>query len=108
MTWRKRVFDTLVAEFAPLHLEVINESPMHGLPESAEKHFRIILVSSRCETLGRIERHRQVNELLAEEITQHIHALSIQAFTPDEWEKKQGLTFNSPPCMGGGKREGVK
>jgi BolA protein len=104
--WRKRIYDKLIAEFKPLHLELENESPKHGLPESAEKHFRVVLVSSAMEGLLRIDRHRRVNEVLAEELRDHVHALSLQAFTPEEWEKK-GKTFASPACLGGGKKEGL-
>lgn len=104
---RSILFTKLTRAFQPLHLELINESPQHGLPESAEKHFRLVLVSSRMEGLSRVDRHRKVNEVLADELRTHVHALSIQAFTPDEWDKKQGATFASPPCLGGGKREGI-
>ena len=107
MIWRKKIFDKLVEAFKPLHLEVVNESSQHGLPESAEKHFRVVLVSSAMEDVSRIDRHRKVNDLLAGELRDHIHALSVQAFTPDEWEKKQGTTFASPACLGGGKKEGI-
>ena len=107
MIWRKRIYDKLIERFKPLHLDVVNESPMHGLPESAEKHFRVVLVSSKMEGLARIDRHRQVNDVLQSEIKEHVHALSVQAFTPEEWDKKLGTTFSSPACLGGGKREGI-
>ncbi len=107
-TYRSKIFAKLEREFTPLHLELTNESPMHGLPESAEKHFRIVLVSSKFEGLSRIDRQRRVNELLAEELKAQVHALSMQIFTPEEWEKKQGATFASPACLGGGKREGIR
>ena len=102
---RKAMYDKLMAQFKPLHMELVCESHMHGLPESAEKHFRLVLVSSQMENLSRIERHRVVNQLLAHELKTHVHALSIQAFTPDEWDRKQGSTFASPACLGGGKHE---
>lgn len=102
---RHAMYEKLLAQFKPLHLELKNESPMHGLPESAEKHFRLILVSSAMDGLSRIDRHRAVNDLLSPELKSHVHALTIQAFTPEEWEKKQGATFASPACLGGGKHE---
>jgi BolA protein len=107
LIWQKRIVDKLMLEFSPLHVECVNESPQHGLPESAEKHFRVVLVSSKMEGVSRIDRHRLVNTLLAEELREQIHALSVQAFTPTEWEKKQGATFVSPACLGGGKKEGI-
>ena len=107
MIWQKRIYDKLVSEFSPQHLECVNESPQHGLSESAEKHFRVVMVSSKMSGVSRIDRHRLVNDLLATELREHIHALSVQAFTPEEWEKKQGVTFASPACLGGGKKEGL-
>lgn len=88
----------------PSHLQLINESPSHGLKPEAEKHFKVIAVSEMFEGLSRIDRHRRVNEILAEELRTHIHALSVQAFTPSEWREKNGVTFDSPACMGGSKR----
>jgi BolA family transcriptional regulator, general stress-responsive regulator len=105
--WRPILFKKLEDAFKPLHMELINESPQHGLPESAEKHFRLVMVSSAFEGVSRIDRQRQVNAAIAEELAAHIHAFTMQVFTPDEWDKKQGKTFASPACLGGGKREGI-
>jgi len=90
----------------PQHLELVNESPQHGLPPEAEKHFRVVVVSDGFANQMRIERHRLVHEAVAEELKSHVHALSVQAFTPEEWEKRQGSTFSSPQCLGGSKRHG--
>ena len=89
----------------PPHLELVNESPMHGLKPEAEKHFRLVVVSELFEGLSRIERHRRVHEILAEELRTHVHAPSVQAFTPKEWRERAGATHASPECLGGGKRE---
>ena len=105
---RSSLFKKLEDALKPLHLELNNESPMHGLPESAEKHFRLVLVSSQFAALTRVERHRKIKEIVAEELSRHVHALSIQAFTPEEWEKRQRETFASPACLGGSKRESGK
>jgi BolA protein len=99
--------DKLSAELAPSHLELVNESPQHGLAASAEKHFRVVAVSSKFVGLSRIERHRLVHTIVAEELRTHVHALSVQAYSADEWAKKNGETFQSPECLGGGKREGI-
>lgn len=107
MIVRSQLIEKLYQAFAPLHLEVINESPQHGLPETAEKHFRVIIVSTAWEGLTRLDRHRLVNEVLAADLRERVHALSLQAFTPSEWQKKGGQTFSSPACLGGGKKEGL-
>lgn len=99
--------EKLSSLLSPSYLEIVNESPQHGLPAEAEKHFRVVAVSEFFEGQGRVDRHRQVNQILAEELKTQIHALSIQAFTPKEWREKNGTTFQSPECLGGGKRERV-
>ena len=98
----------LEAKLQPTHLELQNESPQHGLPLEAEKHFRVVAVSALFAGLSRIERHRLVHATVAQELKQHVHALSVQAYTPQEWALKSGETFSSPPCLGGSKREGIE
>lgn len=99
--------EKLEHQLRPVHLELLNESPNHGLPLAAEKHFRIVAVAEIFSRLSRVERHRLVHDAVAEELSTHVHALSVQAFTPEEWAKKNGETFSSPECLGGGKREGI-
>ncbi len=90
----------------PFHLSILNESPQHGLPASAEKHFRVVVVSDQFDGLARLDRQRRVNALLAELLKTHIHALAMQTFTPEEWTKANGQTLASPACLGGGKQHG--
>lgn len=87
--------------FAPKHLEVINESGMHSVPAGSESHFKLVIVSSKFLGKKLMERHRMVNEILAHELKEKIHALSLQTLTPEEWEKKEGTITASPPCVGG-------
>lgn len=98
----------LTDQLQPIHLEILNESPMHGLTKEAEKHFRVIIVSAKFDGLSRVERHRLVHEVVAQELKQHIHALAVQTMTEPEWVASQGQTIQSPECLGGGKREGLK
>lgn len=101
----KIIREKLSSILMPPYLELQNESPQHGLPASAEKHFRLVVVSENFDGLGRIDRHRRVNEILATELQTLVHALSIQAFTPAEWQARGGQTHASPDCLGGGKRD---
>jgi BolA protein len=32
-----------------------------------------------------------------------VHALSIEALTPEQWTARGGQTLPSPPCLGGSK-----
>ena len=69
------------------------------------------MVSSKFDSCERpLARHRLVNQCLAEELSDDggaVHALSITAYTPGQWEevkRKAGGTFApepSPKCQGG-------
>lgn len=85
-------------------LELHDESHMHAVPPGAESHFRVVVVSEGFAGLTRVARHRRVNALAAEELATGLHALSLQAFTPEEWAAEVAL-HASPPCLGGGRRE---
>lgn len=86
MTMEDRIVERLTTVFAPLALEVVNESHLHhghaNSPGSGQSHFRVHVVSARFTGLGRLERHRLVNEALAEELSAGIHALAVKAEPP--------------------------
>ena len=67
-------------------LEVINESHLHAGHAGAGEgsHWRVRLVSSRCVGLSRLARHRLVYDALRSVIPQGVHALAIEAGSPDE------------------------
>ncbi|KAG9345278.1 hypothetical protein JZ751_009824 [Albula glossodonta] len=94
----------LTQALEPEHLEVMNESHMHAVPPGSESHFRVLVVSQRFEGLSLLQRHRLVNETLREELSTLIHALAIQAKTPQQWDSNRSLA-KSPPCMGGSKHD---
>ena len=97
--------EKLNASFAPSYLEVLNESDNHNVPPGSESHFKVTIVSNEFESKMLIARHRMINKLLAEELAGAIHALSIHSFTPSEWSEKNQQSRQSPPCLGGAKRE---
>jgi BolA protein len=72
----------------PTRLDVINESELHAghrnSPGTGESHFRILIVSETFAGKSRVERHRLVNELLAEELQGSIHALALSTLAPGE------------------------
>ncbi len=78
----------LQATLAPERFEVIDESHHHaghaGARPEGESHFRVEVVSSAFEGLNRIARQRLIYKALAEEMATDIHALAIDARTPDE------------------------
>jgi len=48
---------------------------------SGETHFKVIVVSDLFDKKLPLDRHRSVNECLADELATGVHALSIQAKT---------------------------
>jgi BolA protein len=103
MQIQTQIEQKLRAQFAPLHLEVDNESHMHDMPEGSESHFRVVLVAQQFDGKPLIQRHRAVNAILDEELKGQIHALALHTMTPEEWFAKGGEAPESPPCLGGGK-----
>jgi len=85
------------------HMEVLNESGGHNVPRGSETHFKVVVVSGEFEGVLPLQRHRRVNEILQAELDNGVHALSIVAKTPKQWEKK-GVVDPSPPCHGGSRR----
>jgi stress-induced morphogen len=70
-------------------------------PKNAETHFKVIVVSSQFDSVkSPLQRHRLVNGTLAKELEGPVHALSIIAKSPAQWEKSQSVPA-SPNCQGG-------
>lgn len=105
MTMQETITDKLHRNLEPHHLEVRNESHMHNVPPGSESHFRLLVVSGQFEGRSRIERHRAIHRLLADELAEGLHALAVDAFTPGEWERRGRQAGVSPSCHGGEKRD---
>ncbi len=91
MQIESRIREKLLDAFAPVHLAIENESRKHaghaamkGLAQTGETHFNVVIVSERFDGRSRVERHRMVNETLADELAGPVHALSVKAMTPAE------------------------
>ena len=88
MTVEHSIKEKLTRAFAPEALDVVNDSHRHaghaGSPGTGESHFSIKVVSDAFAGKSRLERHRMVNAVLAEELAGKIHALAITALAPSE------------------------
>ena len=73
--------------FAISHIDVIDFSD--GACSGAK--LELIIVSSDFEKVPLIQRHRKVQALLKEDglMDEKIHALTIKAWTPEQWEAKK-------------------
>jgi len=96
------LIETLISkDIHPAHLEVLDESYMHSVPEGAQSHFKVTVVSDVFEGCTLIQRHRRMNQLLQPAFDKGIHALALHTMTPEEWNKKGGVSPTSPQCQGG-------
>jgi BolA protein len=84
----ERMRSKLEAALAPERLEIEDQSYLHaghaGARPGGQTHFRIKVASARFIGKGRLERHRMVYALLADEIADGVHALAIETRTPGQ------------------------
>ncbi len=75
------------------HLELTDESAAHaGHPGAAggAGHYRLLIVSPRFRDRDAVGRHRLVYEAVGDLIPSEVHALAIEAYTPEEWQARSG------------------
>ena len=92
MSVADQIRQKLSANFAPEELVVVDESARHaghsGARPGGETHFDVRIVSRSFDGASRIERQRRIYAVLAEEMKNQIHALSLTALTPVEaWQE---------------------
>lgn len=83
----QRIHDRLNVIFRPQSLDVGDDSALHAGHEGARSgggHYAVTIVSPVFSGVSMLERHRMVYDALADMMQKEIHALSIQAHTPDE------------------------
>jgi BolA protein len=71
---------------APTALEIIDDSARHAGHAGAREggHYRVMLVAEAFRGHSQLERHRLVYAAVAPLMHGAVHALNIQARTPDE------------------------
>ena len=72
----------LQASFAPVRLEVMDESEEHrghgGWREGGGTHWRIRMEAPGLAAMTRVQRHRAVHAALGPELIGRIHALALE------------------------------
>lgn len=87
MTRIDRIRAALQAALQPSALEVVDDSHKHAGHEGARDgrgHFTVRVVSPAFAGKAPLARHRAVYAALGEMMQTDIHALAIEARTPDE------------------------
>lgn len=99
-----------MAELAPIdnvrceNMPSVDSRPnKHNVGPGSESHFKVVIVSQAFADKRLLQCHRMVNEVLAEELSNYIHALAIHTYSPEKWAATNAAP-DSPNCMGGNKR----
>jgi BolA protein len=73
---------------SPERLAVIDDSARHrghaGHDPRGESHFTVEIVSPAFAGKSRVQRHRLINQALAQLLAERVHALAIVAKAPGE------------------------
>ena len=72
---------------SPLHIEIIDDSAKHAGHAGARQgggHYQLKIVSASFAGLRTMQRHRLVYDALGLLMTREIHALSIDARSPQD------------------------
>lgn len=92
----ERIRRTLSQALVPDSLDIVDDSARHaghahvtarpgGAQDASETHFKIKVVSTRFEGKSRLQRHRAINDLIADEMGPNkVHAIAIDARAPGE------------------------
>ncbi|MCC5857968.1 MAG: BolA family transcriptional regulator [Ectothiorhodospiraceae bacterium] len=83
---RERMHDALAVQ----QLEVVDESHLHAGHAGARDgrgHFRVLVVSDAFADKSPLQRHRLIYEAMGDAMETDIHALTIQAMTPQEYQQ---------------------
>ncbi|GEQ99243.1 BolA family transcriptional regulator [Iodidimonas gelatinilytica] len=77
----------LLAAFHPTHMDLRDESHKHvghaGHRETGESHFHLEMESAQFAGKSAVARQRMVYALLAEDLREQVHALSLKLRAPE-------------------------
>lgn len=57
-------------------------------------HFQGVIISPEFAGKSMVQQHQLVYQALGSKMGNEIHALSIQTYTPEQWQEKQQQTLN--------------
>ncbi len=72
--------------FSPVFLEVIDESDQHighAGHQGGGRHFAVVIAATQLNGLSRVDAHRQIYALFADQMPDQIHALRIKVVKTD-------------------------
>jgi BolA family transcriptional regulator, general stress-responsive regulator len=88
--YSERMRVKLMQAFQPLDLNITDDSSRHAghmgeNPDGGgETHFNVSMVSEAFTGKSRVDRQRLVHAVLADELSERVHALSLKLTAPSE------------------------
>lgn len=79
--------------------EKIQQTIVSALPDAqvavddltgTSDHFQVTIVHQGFSGVSSIDRHRQIYDILGQDVGGAIHALSLKTYTPQQWETLSG------------------
>ena len=93
MSIADKISEILCQKLSVEKIRIEDESFKHANHQETKKsqggHFSILIVSQSFKDKKPLERHRMIYSALMNQFKDKIHALAIQALTPEEYEKKR-------------------
>ena len=92
MALKEQLTQKIEAALSPVYLSIVDETWKHAGHAGAiagKGHFTMHLVSEKFEGMMLLDRNRMIFGILKEEMATCIHALSIRAQTPLEWDAEK-------------------
>ena len=79
-----------LAPLAPSHFNIQDDSALHAdhAGNTGGGHYTLTIVSEQFDSLSLLKRHRLVYGAVGTLMKAEIHALSIKAFTPPEYNSR--------------------
>ena len=78
---RQETIEQKLSVLKPQYLKVTNDSHLHSnhdsSPNNGESHFTVKISADSISAKRLLEQHKIINDLLKEEFTRGLHALSI-------------------------------
>ena len=88
MSNRVAMIQQRLEKLSPIKIELVDASADHAGHTQAggAGHFFLTIVSEHFAGKNPVQRHQLVYQTLGDLMQSEIHALSIKAFTPDEYQ----------------------
>ncbi len=87
------ISEIITAKLESVLVEIQDQSDRHKNHSGRKQapidsgHYDLLVVSPKFENLSLIQCHRLIYGALAEQMETKIHALSIRAYSPKQWEE---------------------